>query len=143
MGQGSDRESRNHGSALEGTGDPRSSQPTIAIGVLVKVLLVILFSIEEFGVFGDFSGDGRQTTVGKSALERGPRRLRCFLLRGVCPVDGRAVLSPDVIPLPHSFRWVVSFPKGFQQFFEGASRRVEPNCNQFGVSRKTRAILFI
>src|SRR5450759_3789237 len=74
-----------------GTGDSRSPQAAVAVGILREVLLVILLGVIELGGGQDLGRDGAVAGSGELPRERALRGLGRRALRLAEDVDHRAV----------------------------------------------------
>ena len=115
--------------------------PTIAVGVLGEVLLVVILRIVEGGSFGDLGGDGPVALFGEPLLVDIARSQRGLLLLVAVGVDAGAVLGAHVVALTHSLRRIVVLPEYPQQIRVRDSIRIEDDLDDLGVPGHPRADL--
>src|SRR5271169_6090463 len=126
-----------------GTGDARSPEAAVAVGILREVLLVVVLRVIELGSGQNLGRDGAVTRGGKLPLECRFRGLGRRALRVVQRIDAGAVLRASVVPLPHALRRIVVFPEQFQQRVVRDHRGIEDDENHLAVPRAARADLAI
>lgn len=121
------------------TGDPGPSQTTVSIRVFIQVLLVVILCVVERLGFGYFSCNRTKTSLGQYLLVLifgGQGFLELLLC---VDVDGRAVLRPEIVPLPHPLGRVVAFPENFEQVGEADLLRMEDNPHHLCMARPSCA----
>src|SRR5690606_6108335 len=123
--------------------DTRTTQPAIAIGITIQILLVI--------VLGPPEGTGRDNLGGDIgiALNRqpvaviGPGQFRRCLLAVIEIHDQRAVLRAHVIALAVALGRIVVFPEYLQKSFIADARAVVDNAHHLGMTSRAGTNLFV
>src|SRR5262249_49971492 len=95
--------------------DAGARGPAVAARILGEVLLVIALGVVERRGWSDLRGDHAVPGTLERRLVRFAGGERGRLLGLAVRVDRRAVLRPDVVPLPHPLRRIVPFPEDAKQ----------------------------
>src|ERR1700719_2419637 len=98
---------------LKGNSTPANA--AVPIRILRQILLVIVLCVEELRRVANLGGDRAAPCCREARLVCALRRLRGIALLRVRGVDRRAVLSADVVSLPHALRRIVRLPEHPEQ----------------------------
>src|SRR5690606_31427525 len=91
--------------------DPGAPDPAVAVGVLGQILLVIVLGVIKRRRLAELGGDVPVAGRVQGRLIGLPGRARGLGLLGRVGVDRRAILSADVVALPHALGGIVALPE--------------------------------